>query len=248
MKREILIWETFDQTVLHDLGQAASVKEKRNIFSQALKLNEREWKNGNEKSQILLDAFTQCYNFAQKNKFSVQSTSVLLSILNRVHEYSCSTSFENTLICSNFCQELILSHSVLRPPFSIEVFSPKEAELGYQYITQNYFRHFKLYKYVFTPRIVMDLQFQYPNQPDQIDEQVQNVEDDSTQEQEEDSNKNDQINEIEIENVIKKVLNANLSTLMENFKQQLNETTKTVKQTVTEMTPAPPSPEKKNKK
>ena len=123
MKREILIWETFDQTDLHELGQAASVKENRNIFSQvrvstflglkiesrfifvhvcgsleelnsatsgetgnknkktwtplfkALKLNEREWKNGNEKSQILLDAFTQCYNFAQKNKFSVQSTS-----------------------------------------------------------------------------------------------------------------------------------------------------------------------------
>ena len=156
MKQEILIWKTFDQTVFHKLNQSTTVKEKRNILSDALRLNERDWKNGKEKTEILLDAFTQCYNFAQQHEFSVQSSSgnfifiilsssfigvkVLLAILNQVHEFSCQTSFENTMSSAKFAQELILSHSVLRPPFSIEVFSPKEAELAYQYMTDNYFR------------------------------------------------------------------------------------------------------------
>ena len=36
-------------------------------------------------------------------------------------------------------------------------------------------RHFKLYKYVFTPRIVMDLNFQYPNQPEPVEEENQGM-------------------------------------------------------------------------
>ena len=75
MKQEILIWKTFDQTVFHKLNQSTTVKEKRNILSDALRLNERDWKNGKEKTEILLDAFTQCYNFAQQHEFSVQSSS-----------------------------------------------------------------------------------------------------------------------------------------------------------------------------
>ena len=75
MKQEILIWKIFDQRVCHDLKQAQNVKEKRAIFSEALGLQKRDWKNGEEKSEILLDAFANCYNFALGKGFSVQSTS-----------------------------------------------------------------------------------------------------------------------------------------------------------------------------
>ena len=53
-------------------------------------------------------------------------------------------------------------------------------------------------------------------------------------------------NEGEIEEVIKNVLNTNLSKLMENFQTQLKETTQNVKKTLTEINP-PSSPAKKPK-
>ena len=46
-----------------------------------------------------------------------------------------------------------------------EVFTPDQARAADKFMIDNYFRHFKLYKYVFTPRVVMDLAFQYPNEP-----------------------------------------------------------------------------------
>ena len=61
-------------------------------------------------------------------------------------------------------EELIKSHSLLWPPFAIEVFTPQVAKLALDYIRDTYFRHFKLYKYVFTPRIAMDISFQDPNE------------------------------------------------------------------------------------
>ena len=91
---------------------------------------------------------------------------VLLAILTRVHDYACLTSFENIMESAKFCRELILAHSARRPPFSIEVFTPEQAALADSFMMDNYMRHFKLYKYVFTPRIVMDLAFQYPNEPE----------------------------------------------------------------------------------
>ena len=54
-------------------------------------------------------------------------------------------------------------------------------------------------------------------------------------------------NEGEIEEVIKNVLNTNLSKLMENFQTQLKETTQNVKKTLTEINPPSSSPAKKPK-
>jgi len=108
-------------------------------------------------------------------------------------------------------------------------------------------RHFKLYKYVFTPRIVMDLNFQYPNQPEPVQEENQD-EVELTDENGEDPKSNEEkSNEDEIEEVIKNVLNTNLSKLMENFQTQLKETTQNVKKTLTELNPTPSSPAKKPK-
>ena len=114
-----------------------------------------------------MDAFTNCYNFSKRHEFTDQSISgmsyqntrlsfilkilsrkrhminllkVLLAILNQVHEYACQTAFENTQESLHFSRELILFHAVLRPPFSIEVFTPNEAKLANQYMDENYFR------------------------------------------------------------------------------------------------------------
>jgi len=42
---------------------------------------------------------------------------------------------------------------VQRPPFSIDLFSPDDVRKIVEYIINTYFRHFKLYKFAFTPRV-----------------------------------------------------------------------------------------------
>lgn len=40
-----------------------------------------------------------------------------------------------------------------RPPFSIDLFSQEQLALISDYVVNTYFRHFKLYKYAFTPQV-----------------------------------------------------------------------------------------------
>jgi hypothetical protein len=65
-------------------------------------------------------------------------------------------------------RDLILSHAYLRPPFAIEVFTNKESRQVLEYFMDSYIRHFKLYKYVFTSRIVMDVALEFPNEPEEV--------------------------------------------------------------------------------
>ena len=81
-----------------------------------------------------------CYHYAVKHGFTAESTSVLLAILTRVHDYACLTSFENIMESAKFSRELILAHSARRPPFSIEVFTPEQAHLADAFMIDNYFR------------------------------------------------------------------------------------------------------------
>lgn len=91
------------------------------------------------------------------------------------------TPLNNVENCLKYCKELLLCHSVRvcrpvfdlvrglisvhfpkrwllvcasqRPPFSINLFSLGEVTTILKYISNNYLRHYKFYKYVFTPQV-----------------------------------------------------------------------------------------------
>merc|ERR1719502_2029662 len=46
---------------------------------------------------------------------------------------------------------LLLRHSVPRPPWSIAVFSANDLKMVTDYVVNTFFRHFKLYQYVYVP-------------------------------------------------------------------------------------------------
>nr|KAF6283662.1 coiled-coil domain containing 189 [Pipistrellus kuhlii] len=48
-----------------------------------------------------------------------------------------------------------------RPPFSINLFKEEQLLALADYVVNTYFRHFKLYKYVFTPEVRLDLSLTY---------------------------------------------------------------------------------------
>ena len=58
-------------------------------------------------------------------------------------------------------KELLVSHSVHRPPYSIQLYSLDQVKNITEYVLQTYFKHFKLYKYAFTKRVLMDLKISY---------------------------------------------------------------------------------------
>ncbi|POM81723.1 Hypothetical protein PHPALM_273 [Phytophthora palmivora] len=50
-----------------------------------------------------------------------------------------------------FFQALLLTHSVNRSPKSVGIFSREEVAAIVDYITNSYYRHFQLYKCIYTP-------------------------------------------------------------------------------------------------
>ena len=51
-------------------------------------------------------------------------------------------------------EELLLKHSVERPPYSVGTFNREDVAAIVEHATNHYFRQFKLYKYIFTPKLM----------------------------------------------------------------------------------------------
>eukprot|EP00064_Thunnus_orientalis_P001341 superscaffoldBa00000091_g1344 len=131
---------------------------------------------------VQLELYVQTVLFCKECSFKKEQTSALLSIIKSIHEanigklslcYHCSgaeTPLNNIEQCFEYCKELLLCHSVRRPPFSINLFSSEEVNCIFKYIQNSYMRHYKLYKYIFTPQVKLDLSLTYSGIPDQDDQ------------------------------------------------------------------------------
>lgn len=63
--------------------------------------------------------------------------------------------------CYRYFTSVLFCHGVRRPPFSIDLFKEEQLLALADYVINTYFRHFKLYKYVFTPQVRLDLSLTY---------------------------------------------------------------------------------------
>ncbi|KAK6467727.1 coiled-coil domain-containing protein 189 [Huso huso] len=73
----------------------------------------------------------------------------------------CETPLANEQHCFQYFSELLLCHSVRRPPFSVDLFSAEQVKMLAEFVINTYFRHFKLYKYMFTPQVRLDVTLSY---------------------------------------------------------------------------------------
>ena len=117
--------------------------------------------DSSSRNEILLDLYTHAIIFAKLQNFSKEQLSAYFSILKQTHEVCVATPFGNVEQCFSFFRELVLTHSVHRPPWSLEIFSPAQVETITTHVINTYFRHYKLYKYAFTPKVRLDLSLQY---------------------------------------------------------------------------------------
>lgn len=125
-------------------------------------------------SQALITTDLYAYGviFARKNNYSPIQLSTLISILKRVHEACICTPFDNLDVTMKMFQELMVKHSVQRPPHSTCVFNIAQVKAITDYVLTTYIKHFKLYKYAFTKKVRLSLLFG-PQSPDSSEEETE---------------------------------------------------------------------------
>ena len=199
--------------------------------------------------QILCDMYISAIKFAKLHSFTPLQISTFMSILKQVHNVCTSTPFGNFEDTFLYFKELMLLHSVNRPPWSLKIFDTAELTIVSQYVQDTYFRHFKMYKYAFTPKIKLDLSLSYEGrapspEPSLLAETEPDTESVAANDselvadhpvetelvEEEDPGKKETDNQVivELETIIKKAITSQIKQLSTSVEQQLIDTDKAI--------------------
>ncbi|XP_074641739.1 cilia- and flagella-associated protein 119-like [Tubulanus polymorphus] len=211
-RAQVSLWQDLCVNDLDGLEAVESPERIKQIFAEIFKIEDA---GSNLKSDILLDLYFYTLKFSRDNDFSKEQTSAFFSMIKRTHEICTETPFANVDQCFSHFREMLLCHSVKRPPYSIDLYSAEEVKKITEYVINTYFRHYKMYKYVFTPLVRLDLSIQYTGMPvtppssevgDQDAEQnVEEQPEETTVEVEESSEKPDETEESDEPNAAKEL-------------------------------------------
>lgn len=158
-KARVCVWTDFSRKDVERLGQACTNSQLKTALCDIVPEvcnHERP-----HQAAILMDLFLHAVLHAREQRFNEQQTSTFLALLSRLHHMATETPFDNMRLCFSYFKEMLLSHSVFRPPFCADIFGVDDAEAVMRYAMQTYFKHFWLYKYAFTPRLEMDVLVDY---------------------------------------------------------------------------------------
>ncbi|KAK2866415.1 hypothetical protein Q7C36_002471 [Tachysurus vachellii] len=162
-RARILLWKDLSYSDAEEISKTESIPEISRVLCQALHLDAPE-----PQKEILLDLYTNLVLFCKQQTLSKEQTSVLLSIVKNMHQLNTETPVNNMDQCFTYCTELLLCHSVRRPPFSIDLFNSEQLTEIMKYLINTYMRHYMLYKYVFTPQMYLDLSLSYTGMPEEL--------------------------------------------------------------------------------
>ena len=111
-----------------------------------------------QRADVLLDFHFYNYAFCKDQGFTAAKTSCFFSILKRVVQQDTNINTEAIAVSFERFKNLLLKHSVQRPPHSVAIFNTDDVGKITDYIANSYYRHFHLYKFIFTKRSVVQLQ------------------------------------------------------------------------------------------
>ncbi|XP_016328414.1 coiled-coil domain-containing protein 189-like [Sinocyclocheilus anshuiensis] len=142
---------------MEETEKSNSIPEIERILCRALLASDA----AQPKQRVLLELYTNLVLFCKEQHFNREQTSVLISIIKTVHQFNTETPLNNTDHCMTYRSELLLCHSVRRPPFSIDLFSSEQVTQIFFYFINTYMRHYFLYKCIFTPEVQLDISLSY---------------------------------------------------------------------------------------
>ncbi|XP_010615723.1 coiled-coil domain-containing protein 189 isoform X2 [Fukomys damarensis] len=196
----ICMWKYLDLHSMHQLEKTASVEEMREVLAELMEI---DWPEQSLRDAITLDLFSHALIFCHQQGFSLEQTSVACALLQDLHKACVATPLGNVEECYRYFTTALFSHGVRvstlqwtshpsldkRPPFSIDLFKEEQLLALADYIVNTYFRHFKLYKYAFTPQVRLDLSLTYmglqPPKPWPEEKEGQETEEPAATQQEE---------------------------------------------------------------
>ncbi|EPQ17548.1 hypothetical protein D623_10014490 [Myotis brandtii] len=154
----ICMWKYLDIHSMHRLEKTANTEEMREVLANLLGLG---WPEQSLQDAITLDLFSHALIFCRQQGFSMEQTSTACALLQDLHKACVATPLGNVEECYRYFTSVLFCHGVRRPPFSINLFKEQQLLALADYVVNTYFRHFKLYKYVFTPQVRLDLSLTY---------------------------------------------------------------------------------------
>jgi hypothetical protein len=116
------------------------------------------------KHEIMADFYCSICDFAHKHAYSNEQLSLLVGLMG----LSLREALQQRMPregCAKFFSVNLAKHSMHRPPFSIEVFSPVQEQEVLEFFRDSLFRHFGLYEVLFTPHsnITITTAKRFPN-------------------------------------------------------------------------------------
>ncbi|XP_050021899.1 cilia- and flagella-associated protein 119 isoform X3 [Alexandromys fortis] len=146
----ICMWKYLDLHSMHRLEKAATVEEMRE-YGVLAELLELGYPEQSLRDAVILDLFSYALIFCREQGFSLEQTSAACALLQDLHKACIATPLGNVEECYRYFTSVLFCHGV------------REEQLLAlaDYVVNTYFRHFKLYKYVFTPQVRLDLSLTY---------------------------------------------------------------------------------------
>jgi hypothetical protein len=132
---------------LNRVAAAPTKAEVRQLLKEFLTIDQDE----GYRTEILADLHYHNYAFSVSRGFSVDKISTFLSIMKHVLEEAVERKLPVDEAFEVF-KEWLLKHSVERPPQSVGVFAYDDTQAIMDYAHGSFFRHYKLYMYVYMTR------------------------------------------------------------------------------------------------
>ncbi|KAH3870790.1 cilia- and flagella-associated protein 119-like isoform X2 [Dreissena polymorpha] len=161
-KAKVSVWADLTVDDLDRINESLNADHIKMVLADIFHLDDHKT---SLKTGIVMDLYYYTLQFAREHKFTKEQTSAFFSIVKKTHEVCTETPFGNLDQTFSYFKELVLCHAVNRPPHSIELFSADQVRLVSEYVVNTYFRHFKMYKYAFTPLVRLDLSINYVGMP-----------------------------------------------------------------------------------
>ncbi|XP_012939007.1 coiled-coil domain-containing protein 189 [Aplysia californica] len=255
-KAKIAVWADLSVDAVDRLNESLNADHIKQVLADIFMLDNYK---DSLKIGIIMDLYYYTLQYARQQSFSPEKTSAFFSIIKKVFEVCIETPFGNLDHTFEYFKDLIHCHSVNRPPYSIELFTPDEVRKITEYTINTFFRHFKMYKYAFTPMVRLDLAISYvgmppsppPSEADGQDAETTPGGDETPQNddaKEEEIDEERQAAREELKSIVKNFLTTESKKIEGSVDQQVKTAVEALNNKIDQITDAAPKAEGKGKK
>lgn len=151
---ENLLWAHVSESQARDLSETVGRLE---VQKKLLKYLTLDVSLSEERQEVLGNHLFYAFAHAKTSGLSLAEIATYLSIIKEIFEHDVEGGFKSMDESFDLFKKLLLLHSVDRSPVSIKVFE-REHVLGLvDNMTEMYFRHFRMYQYIFGKQETLNL-------------------------------------------------------------------------------------------